>query len=263
MKYLQICSALIFAALVFPRTVRIAAQNQITSPLSKLTNQNDSILNAPYSARRRFTSVKKLPDGSIERNVTGGSEARDSQGRTYSEGERQWTYMEGTKSVLKSEMLYRVDDPVANTVTKWESVSKEVKVIHFPPKASEKDSSGAQCEAACGTVEASVSPPGEVVESLGIKTIEGVVAEGTRSSYSVSGGRDHNTQTFNVVHERWYCPELKIVVLQTNNDPRGNTYTDELVDIVRGSPDVGRYHLPSDAVVHESWDPQQMGDAQY
>jgi hypothetical protein len=261
MKYLRMRSALIFAALAFPPSVRIAAQNQIPSPLSKLTNPNDSVPNAPYSARRRFTSVKKLPDGSIERNVSGGSEARDFHGRTYSEGERHWTYMEGTKSVLKSEKLYRIDDPVANTVTKWESISKQVKVIHFPPKVSEKDSSGAQCQAACGAVEIGAPSPGEVVESLGTKTIEGVAAEGTRSTYTVSEGSDHNEQSFNVVHERSYCPELKIVVLQTNNDPRGNTYTDELVDIVRGDPDVTRYRPPSDSVVHESWDPQQMGDA--
>lgn len=260
---MQMHAALIIAALTLPPSASIAAQNQIKSPLSKLTNPNDSIPNAPYSARRRFTSIKRLPDGSIERNVSGGSEARDSQGRMYSEGERHWTYMEGTKSVPKSEMLYRIDDPVANTVTKWESISKDVKVIHFPPRPPLRDASGAECQAACGTSEFLMSDLGGVVENLGNKTIEGVVAQGTRSTYTVPAGQSHSDQPIKVVHERWYCPELKIVILQTNDDPRGNTYTDELVDLIQGEPDVARHRPPADSVVHEFWDQQEMGDAHY
>ena len=41
-----------------------------------------------------------------------------------------------------------------------------------------------------------------------------------------------------VVHETWYCPELKIVILETNDDPRSGETRNELVNIVRGEPDV-------------------------
>jgi hypothetical protein len=95
-------------------------------------NSGETVLNAPYSAERRFTSIDKSADGTINRSQAGGSEARDSQGRAYSAGERQWTYKEAGKSVLKSEMLYRLHDPVANTDTRWDTTSKEVKVIHWP-----------------------------------------------------------------------------------------------------------------------------------
>jgi len=54
-----------------------------------------------------------------------------------------------------------------------------------------------------------------------------------------------------VVHENWYCPELKIVVLETNDDPRSGRTRDELVDIVRGEPDVTKYQPPAGYVVQD------------
>jgi hypothetical protein len=207
-------------------------------------NAGDRVLKAPYSAQRRFTSSEKLADGTTKRSESGGSEARDSLGRTYSAGERFWTYLDQGKSVLKSEMLYRIDDPVSNTETKWDSTSKEVKVIHWPEKAS----SGTACNL-CGPFLADI--PGTVVEKLGVKTIEGVVAEGTRSTYVIAGVQEEKGKPLSVAHETWYCPELKIVVLETNDDPRSGTTKNELVGIVRGEPDVKKYRPPTDYVVHD------------
>jgi hypothetical protein len=47
---------------------------------------------------------------------------------------------------------------------------------------------------------------GDVVEKLRMKTIGGFIAEGTRSSYTVPAGQDHNDQSIVVVHESWYGP---------------------------------------------------------
>jgi hypothetical protein len=51
-----------------------------------------------------------------------------------------------------------------------------------------------------------------------------------------------------VVHERWYCPELRIVVLETNDDPRSASWRNFVV-IVRGEPDVRQYRPPADYAV--------------
>lgn len=204
---------------------------------------DEPILNAPYSAKRHFTSVTKHADGTISRIESGGNEARDSQGRTYSAGERQWTYFDGKKNVLKSEMLYRIDDPVANTETGWDTTSKVVKVIHWAQSASSEDASAVKCPAACDDTGANAW---DVVEKLGTKAIDGFIAEGTRSSYTVPGGQDHNDQSIVVVHESWSCPELKIIILETNDDPRSGTTRNELIDIVRGEPDATQYRPPAD-----------------
>jgi hypothetical protein len=207
-------------------------------------NADGRILKAPFSAQRRFTSVEKLADGTTRRSESGGSKARDSLGRTYSADERHWTYLDKGKSVLGSEMLYRIDDPMANTETRWDSTTKEVKVIHWPKSAT----GGAACSL-CDSFSADV--PGTVVEKLGVRTIEGVVAEGKRSTYKITEAQDQNGQALSVVHESWYCAELKIVVLETNDDPRSGTTRDELVGIVRREPDVAKYRPPTNYVVHD------------
>jgi len=103
----------------------ISAQTISTTTASG--NPDGRVLKAPYSAQPRFTSIEKLPDGTTRSSESGGSEARDSQGRTYSAGERHWTYLDQGKSVLKSEMLYRINDPVSNTETRWDSITKEAR----------------------------------------------------------------------------------------------------------------------------------------
>ena len=217
-------------------------------------SSDEPILNAPYSAKRHFTSVTKRSDGTISRIEEGGSEARDSQGRTYNAGERQWTYFDGKKNVLKSEILYRVDDPVANTATRWDTTSKVAKVIHWAQSALSEDASVTKCPAACDETGANAS--GNVVEKLDMKTIGGFIAQGTRSSYTVPAGQDHNDQPIVVVHESWYCPELKIMILETNDDPRSGTTRNELIDIVRGEPDATQYRPPADYVIRKIELPQ-------
>ena len=231
---------------VLPSTIS-SAQTDGTPIRSVSDNSDEQIPGAPYSAKRHFTYFTKHADGTTSRDEASGSQARDSQGRTYSADERQWTYFDGTKNVLGSEMLYRIEDPVANTDTRWDATSKVVKVIHMAPSVP-GDASKAQCPAC---IEAWLNPPGNVAQDLGNKTIGGFVAEGTRSSYTVPVGEDHNDQPIVVVHESWYCPELKIVILETNNDPRSGSSKDELIDIVRGEPDVTQYRPPANYAVRE------------
>jgi len=227
---------------VFP--IRIPAQKGAISPATTSNTSDGRALNAPYSAKRRFTSVEKLADGTTRSTESGGSEARDSLGRTYSAGERHWTYVEHGKPVLKSEVLYRIEDPVSSTETRWDSTSKEAKVVHWP-----KEVTGTTACDSCGAFLSDV--PGTVVEKLGVGTIGGVVAEGTRSSYTTAGAQGQGTSALSVVHESWYCTELKIVILETNDDPRSGTWRNELVDIVRGEPDVTNYRPPADYVIHD------------
>jgi hypothetical protein len=251
---LQFRSTLLLAVLGAMSSVAMPAQTGVTSAGAISANADDSVLNVPYSAERRFTSVERLTDGTINRSKSGGSEARDPQGRTYSSGERHWTYLEGKKKVLKSEILYRIHDPVANTDTTWDSSSKEVKVIHWPQSTPADDASRVPCHEACNPD--MINTLGTDVEKLGLKTIGGIVAEGTRSTYTIPAGKHHNEHSMNVVHESWYSPELKIVTLETNADPRTGRTRNELVGIVRGEPDVTRYQPPADHIIREFQMPQ-------
>lgn len=108
----KICLSVLFLTFCGSAPLSTFAQTSVV-------NSGETVPNAPYSAERRFTLIDKSTDGTINRSQSGGSEARDSQGRTYSAGERHWTDKEAGKSVLKSEVLYRLHDPVANTDTQW------------------------------------------------------------------------------------------------------------------------------------------------
>lgn len=230
-------ASLLFSVLGTSVSTAILAQIRTSLPRTPTVNPEDRVLNIPYSAQRRFTYVKNLPDGRTDSTKTVGSKARDSKGRTYTADERQWTYL----GVRKSEMLYRIYDPVAHTETRWDSASKEVKVI---------DETASKSDTQEGAVQAWLAIPYSSVEKLGERSFGGFKAEGTRRSYTVPVGQDHNDKPIVVVDESWYCPELKIVILETNDDPRYGRTRDELIDIVRGEPNVTKYLPPPDRIVH-------------
>lgn len=157
--------------------------------------------------------------------------------------------MDHGKPVLKSEMLYRVHDPVAHTDIKWDSTTKEAKVIHWP-------------QAVPDLMKSIVEPFGGFQqlpggEHLGSKTIEGLLAEGLRHSYVISPESGEGGQGLRVVHERWFCPDLEAVVLETNEDPRTGAWRNELVNIVRSEPDPATFRPPAGYVLRHVRVPAQ------
>jgi hypothetical protein len=88
-------------------------------------------------------------------------------------------------------------------------------------------------------------------ERIGRRSIGGIETEGTRTAYAIAGSEVPNGKLQQVVHETWYSPELKIVILETNDDPGSGTTRNELVDIVRGEPDLAKYKHPRDYVIRD------------
>lgn len=88
-------------------------------------------------------------------------------------------------------------------------------------------------------------------ESLGERNIEGVRAEGTRSTMTIPAGEIGNEQPINVVSERWYSPELQVVVMTKHADPRFGETTYRLTNINRSEPARTLFEVPSDYTVKE------------
>lgn len=130
-------------------SIAVFGQSAARTAGGVFVSHDGNILNAPCSAKRYFTSVTTHVDGTVDHSESGGSEARDSQGRTYSAGERKWIYFDGKENVLKSEMLYRINDPVANTETKWDTTTRVVKVIRWAESASKERRLEAESQAFC------------------------------------------------------------------------------------------------------------------
>jgi hypothetical protein len=88
-------------------------------------------------------------------------------------------------------------------------------------------------------------------EQLGSQTIEGVVAEGARVTFTIPAGKIGNDRPIVTVNERWYSPELQTVVLSKNSDPRMGETTYRLTNIDRSEPDPSLFQVPADYTVDE------------
>jgi hypothetical protein len=88
-------------------------------------------------------------------------------------------------------------------------------------------------------------------ESLGMRVIEGVSAEGTRTTTTIPAGSMGNEQPIITVSERWYSPDLQVVVMSTRSDPRTGTTTYKLTNISRSEPALTLFQVPSDYTVTE------------
>ena len=82
-------------------------------------------------------------------------------------------------------------------------------------------------------------------------TIEGVQAEGTRTTTTIPAGQIGNDQPIQIVSERWYSPELKVTVLTTNSDPRMGETTYALKNISRTEPAQSLFTVPPDYSVKD------------
>jgi hypothetical protein len=186
------------------------------------------VTDAPYSAVRHVITVQRKSDGSTSRSEATEQEARDSKGRSYRAGERRWSTDIDGKSVEKSELLVTINDPIANTETKWDTTVAIVKIVHSPapplvPSTNQPTVDAFSFDSAAKHFNG---------KNLGTKTIEGVSTEGI------------GYQTDNSSHECWSSPDLKIVVLQTSEYP-DHCFTSRLENIRIGEPDVSSYKPPS------------------
>jgi hypothetical protein len=91
----------------------------------------------------------------------------------------------------------------------------------------------------------------EVKEQLGKQIIEGVEAEGTRSTVTIAAGEIGNERPIEIVSERWFSPELQLVVMTRNSDPRTGETTYKLTNINRSEPAKTLFEVPSDYTIKE------------
>jgi len=83
-------------------------------------------------------------------------------------------------------------------------------------------------------------------EQLEARTIEGLRAEGTRTTMTVPAGAVGNALPIDVVSERWFSPELQVVLMTRRADPRFGETIYRLTNIVRSEPSPDLFEVPPD-----------------
>ncbi|MFL6228916.1 MAG: energy transducer TonB [Pyrinomonadaceae bacterium] len=96
-----------------------------------------------------------------------------------------------------------------------------------------------------------------VQESLGTQSVEGVMAEGTRTTVTIPAGAMGNERPILIVSERWYSPELQTVVMTKHSDPRFGETTYRLTNISRSEPASSLFEVPAGYTVTEGRSAQE------
>ena len=100
-------------------------------------------------------------------------------------------------------------------------------------------------------VEAIAGMPAEkpVVESLGTQFMEGIAVEGTRTTLTIPAGQIGNELPIQIVSERWFSPDLKVLVMSRQSDPRFGETTYRLTNLTRAEPSPQLFEIPADFTI--------------
>jgi hypothetical protein len=90
-----------------------------------------------------------------------------------------------------------------------------------------------------------VPPPEEKSESLGKESVAGISADGTRTTTTIPANAMGNERPLDIVRERWYSPDLQIVLRSKQTDPRFGETTYEATRVDRGEPASSIFEVPS------------------
>lgn len=232
---------------------------------------------APYSATTTTERVQTLTDGNqiIRKNES--KVYRDSAGRTRTEQSLEtigkWT-AEGA-----AYQLITINDPVAGWSVSLDprtrTAHKNVYALQKPATVewhegfmvngrtvtqaefeALKEKTGAKLQIIPSKdskpweLQAGISgDPRKKIESLGKQMIEGVETVGTRSTYTIPAGEIGNTLPIELVEETWYSPELQLMVLTKNLDPRSGETVYRMANLNRSEPDRALFEIPADYTI--------------
>jgi hypothetical protein len=227
----------------------------------------------PYQAVA-ITDVKQtLADGSHITQATTATVARDSEGRTARVQQLStigpWRSGSGS-SDGNGPTLTTIFDPLAKTHTDYTSDSKIAHVAKMPPLPPNPGNgesgfavfSGAPAGVATGVGTGPMTfavqghagrsqaipdqaAPAAKTDSLGTKTIEGILVAGTKTTTTIPAGAIGNDKDLEITRETWYSADLKLVIQSTQNDPRFGQTTYSLTNIRRSEPDPSMFQVPA------------------
>ena len=282
-------SAMVFICLAAASIRAQAPPDMIafTSPLNiefmsdPVSFDTEPVADAPYSAESVTDIVQTLADGNRIVRQNKSQISRDSQGRTRREqGFAMFgPLVSGPRGDAPRNV--QISDPTTGTMIMLDLQSRTAHKMTGSPGvmlrnkiAASSGTAGVRVEKmnvekfemavpaphpgseARGGVmysrtEAMSAIPGQkpVVESLGTQFMEGVAVEGTRTTMTIPAGQIGNEQPINVVSERWFSPDLKVLVMSRQSDPRFGETTYRLTNLTRSEPSPQLFEIPSDFTV--------------
>lgn len=206
------------------------------------------VMGAPYTAEAVTESTQVLADGNRIERRTSAAIARDSRGRIRREHQ---AMVFGALMAKGNGSLVTISDPATGLHV---TLDQERRVAHRmkTPKFDVLMRGDVEVAVPPGFAGGHVTKRGPSVrrdvrsEQLGEREIEGVRAEGTRTTMTIPADAIGNQLPIQIVSERWYSPELQVIVLTRRSDPRFGETVYRLTNIVRAEPAADLFEVPSD-----------------
>ena len=249
----EFATAVLFASFMLAGSCLAMAQTPPSEPVVSASRMVGStgwalVVGQPYTLWETITATHIFSNGESKNIVREEHQMRDSTGRVRTEvGHPQ----DGSLVVDAVE----IRDAVARTITILTPSNLSARVMHLPTPAAHapvEHSPQQTVEARSQAVAERANPvdqpvaPHTTVEKLPSQTIAGVFTEGTRTTRLIPEGTEGNGREITVVTESWRSPELKIVLLMTQDDPRKDKCTEEVTELQRSEPDAALFQIPSD-----------------
>jgi hypothetical protein len=211
------------------------------------------IKGAAFSAQVVVENNQTLPNGVHVAQKLTGALYRDSEGRTRQELPR----AEGPELVLIRDngagVLYHLNvlrHTAVRVSIDSQHINREIEERHRQREHQERERMEDEKAIAIKGRGREIEPQRKV-ESLGVQTFEGVQAEVTRFTITIPAGMEGNDQPFDIVSERWYSPELQILVMGKRSDPRSGEMIYRLTNISRAELARSLFEAPADFTIKE------------
>jgi hypothetical protein len=205
-----------------------------------------TVTGAPFSATFSQQTTQTLGDGNHIQRTTSGTIARDSNGRTHRDltlpaiGE--WATAGRTPP-----HVVLINDPVANVNYVLEPDRKVAeKMLAF---SRGNEGKGPKGEGLGPFAQERLNESTTV--SLGTQMVNGVSAQGTRTTRTIPAGAIGNEKPMVITVERWYSPDLQMNVMIKRSDPRTGENVFQLTNIVRSEPEASLFQVPADYAMRQ------------
>ncbi len=199
-----------------------------------------TVTGAPFTATFSQETTQVFPDGNRIQRTTSGTIARDSSGRF----RRDMTLPaigDWATSGKTPPHVILIKDPVAGADYILDPNNKTARKLPAPPPGSGKGLGGGP--------HPQFSQNDVTTTSLGTQTVNGVSAQGTRTTRTIPAGAIGNEKPIVITVERWYSPDLQMNVLIKRSDPRTGDNVFQVTNITPGDPDASLFQVPSDYTV--------------
>lgn len=243
------------------QVVSLSGANTVEFVSTEANFSGKVVKGAPYSAEAVTETSQTLSDGNRISKKSVAATYRDSEGRTRRDMTMPAVGPWATQGDAPSFVV--IHDPAAGVSYHLDSKTKTARKLpnfstafDFPPIAEASVSRSRVLPDMKGPVTSARQGP--KTESLGKQVIDGIQAEGSRSTVTIPAGEIGNEQPIHIVSERWYSPELQLVLLSKHTDPRVGETVHRLTNIRRSDPHPSLFQIPSDYKLVEDEGPVRM-----